>query len=231
MRNLAIIPARSGSKGVKDKNIRVLNGIPLIGYSIKAAHESGLFDEIMVSTDSEEYAKTAVHLGASVPFLRSEETSSDTASSWDAVREVLINYKKQRTEFDTFALLQPTSPLRNAYDIRSAYKEFARLNAKTLTSVCEAKYSPVNCNTLPDDRSMSGFYKDANKYLRRQDIDKYYHENGAIYIGNTDYFLNYNDFYGDKCYAYIMSQEHSVDIDTELDFKYVELLIREVVKP
>ena len=100
MKNIAIITARSGSKGLPDKNIRPLNGIPLLAYNIKAALESGMFDTVMVSTDSEKYAEIARSYGAEVPFLRSAETSSDTASSMSAVREVIARYKEMGKEFD-----------------------------------------------------------------------------------------------------------------------------------
>lgn len=105
MKNLAIIPARSGSKRLKDKNIKLLNGKPLLAYTIESARESGLFDEIMVSTDSEKYAEIARQWGANVPFLRSYELSNDTASSWDVVKDVIIRYKNLGFEFDTVALL------------------------------------------------------------------------------------------------------------------------------
>ena len=105
MKNIAIITARSGSKGLKDKNIRLLAGKPLMAYSIDAALESGLFETVMVSTDSEEYARIARDCGAEVPFLRSEETASDRASSWSVVDEVLCSYEKSRKSFDTFCLL------------------------------------------------------------------------------------------------------------------------------
>ncbi|MBO6246248.1 MAG: acylneuraminate cytidylyltransferase family protein, partial [Anaerovibrio sp.] len=124
VKNIAIIPARSGSKGLKDKNIKLMNGKPLLAYSIEAAKESGMFDEIMVSTDSPKYADIAIQYGAGVPFLRSAENSSDTAGSWDMVLEVLNNYQKIGREFDTVCLLQPTSPLRLAKDISDAYKDF-----------------------------------------------------------------------------------------------------------
>lgn len=95
MNNLAIIPARSGSKGLKNKNIKLLDGKPLLAYTIEAAIDSGVFDEVMVSTDSEEYAKIAIEYGAKVPFLRSQENSKDTSSSWDVVFEVLEFYRHQ----------------------------------------------------------------------------------------------------------------------------------------
>lgn len=106
MENIAIIPARSGSKGLPDKNIIDFCGHPLIYYTIKAAQESGCFDEIMVSTDSSKYAKIAKMYGANVPFLRSEKMSSDNARSWDTVREVLLNYKQMGKMFEYVALLQ-----------------------------------------------------------------------------------------------------------------------------
>ena len=109
--NIAIIPARSGSKGLKDKNIKNLLGKPVMAYSIEAALKSGQFSTVMVSTDSEQYAKIALEYGAEVPFFRSKTTSSDTASSWDAVLEVLSEYEKLGQRFSTFCLLQPTSPM------------------------------------------------------------------------------------------------------------------------
>ena len=123
MRNIAIIPARSGSKGLKDKNIIELNGKPLMAYTIEAALKSKCFDTVMVSTDSRKYAKIAEEYGAEVPFLRSKENSSDGSSPWDVMEEVLNEYKKLGKEFDTFCLLQPTSPLRDEKDIKKAYKE------------------------------------------------------------------------------------------------------------
>ena len=123
MKNIAIIPARSGSKGVRDKNIRNLCGKPLMAYTIEAALESGEFDEVMVSTDSEHYAEIARKYGASVPFLRSAKTASDSASSWDMVDEVLNCYAMLGKSFDTFCLLQPTSPLRDKKDIQGCKPE------------------------------------------------------------------------------------------------------------
>jgi CMP-N,N'-diacetyllegionaminic acid synthase len=225
MRNLAIIPARSGSKGLPDKNIKPLNGKPLIAYSIEQAILSKCFDEIMVSTDSEEYAAIGIEYGASVPFLRSPETSSDTASSWDAVREVINNYAQKNRTFDTFCLLQPTSPLRTSEDIKKAYEEYTNKNALAVISVCKMEHSPLWCNTLPDDGSLSGFQKEASG-LRRQDLETYYRLNGAIYIADIKEFLNNSFLYRNGSYAYIMPSEHSIDIDTENDFKLAEFLMK-----
>lgn len=126
MGNLAIIPARSGSKGLPGKNKKPLLGKPLMAYAIEAAVESGLFKAVHLSTDSEEYAEIGRSWGAEVPFLRSLRNSSDTASSWDAVLEVLEQYSRQGREFDTVMLLQPTSPLRTAEDIRGLTSSWRR---------------------------------------------------------------------------------------------------------
>ena len=218
MKNLAIIPARSGSKGLVDKNIKLLNGKPLIAYSIEAALQSGVFDTVMVSTDSEKYAEIARNYGAQVPFLRSAETSSDTASSWDAVAEVIENYQKLGTVFDTFMLLQPTSPLRTAENIREAYDEMAQKDANSIISLSEVDHSPLQCNTLPEDLSLDGFIRKETKGKRRQDMPTYYRFNGAIYLSKVDFFMQDHDIYREKCFAYVMSKRDSIDIDDEFDF-------------
>jgi len=187
MKNIAIIPARSGSKGVKDKNIRDLNGKPLMAYTIEAALKSDEFDEVMVSTDSEKYAEIARNLGASVPFLRSEVTASDTASSWDMVEEVLRNYKEVGLIFDTFCLLQPTSPLRNAEDIKNAYNIYRGQAEFAVVSVCEAEHSPLWCGHLPETNEFIGFV-DQENMKQRHAGKKFYRLNGAIYIVNTSSF-------------------------------------------
>ena len=224
MKNLAIIPARSGSKGVKDKNIRLLGGKPLMAWSIEAALGSGKFDEVMVSTDSERYAAIAREHGASVPFLRSAVTASDTASSNDMISEVLEEYQKRGREFDTYCLLQPTSPLRTAEDIRRAYALYEQKKALAVVSVCEAEHTPLWCGQLPPTLELEGFLPRAEAQ-RRQDIQKFYRLNGAIYIVDTRKFKTDPFPYQKGGYAYVMDRERSVDIDTELDFRLAEFLL------
>lgn len=230
MKNIAIIPARSGSKGLKDKNIKLLNGQPLLKYSVETAISSRVFDEIMVSTDSEHYATIAKMCGASVPFLRSDDNSGDKASSWDVVIEVLNYYKQNGQIFDTFCLLQPTSPLRKAEDIIAAYKLFNEKQAKAVVSVCEVDHSPLWCNVLQEDRSLENFLPEGARG-QRQSFKQYYRINGAIYIANVRQFLEDNDLYVKNCYAYIMDKKLSVDIDTLDDFEYAEYLLnKELIK-
>ncbi len=227
MKNIAIITARSGSKGLKNKNIKELCGKPLLAYTIEAAKESGLFNEIMVSTDSEKYAEIARSYGANVPFLRSEANSGDKAGSWDVVIEVLERYSELNKTFDSICLLQPTSPLRTAQDIIEAYDFLEIKNANAVTSVCEVDYSPLWMMTLPDNLSLEEFKKrDAN--VPRQLLEKYYRLNGAIYIRKLSYNKCKIHILDTKEYAFIMSREHSIDIDTGLDFVIAEAILKSV---
>ena len=226
MEKIAIIPARSGSKGLPDKNIKMINEKPLMAWSIIAAKESGLFDEIMVSTDSEKYKNIAIEYGASVPFLRNESTASDTANTWDAVREVLVNYQKNYgRQFESVCLLQPTSPLRDSEDIIKAFKIFQEKDADAVVSVCELDHSIKTVNTLPTDGCMDGFF-DSRVDARRQKAEKYYRLNGAIYIQKVSILFHGENIYGPKSFAFIMGKEHSIDIDDISDFRIADCMMR-----
>lgn len=224
MKNIAIIPARSGSKGLPNKNIRELNGKPLLSYSIRAAKDSKIFDCVHVSTDSREYAEVACNYGADVPFLRSGETSTDQADSWRVVREVLRKYGEMGKTFDMVTLLQPTSPLRTAQDIRKAYDFFKEKTAEAVVSVCEMEHSPLWSNVLPPDLSMDGFIN-AEVNRPRQKLAAYYRLNGAIYMVQTSFLRKDSNIYRKGCYAFVMDRDHSVDIDDLIDFKLAEILI------
>lgn len=225
MKNLAIIPARSGSKGLKDKNIKPLNNKPLLAYSIEAARESNIFDEIMVSTDSQEYADIAVQWGASVPFLRSIDLSSDTASSWDVIKDVIVKYKDLGKIFDTVTFLQPTSPLRTSKNILDGYELLKNSDGKLVVGVCEMDHSPLWANVLPDNLSMENFIKPDVIKIPRQSLKKYYRINGALYIIKVEHLMKTSDIYGDKSFALVMQKEHSVDIDDNFDFIVAEALM------
>lgn len=225
MRNIAIIPARSGSKGLPDKNIKLLSGKPLLGYSIDAAKESGMFQEILVSTDSEKYADIAEKCGVKVPFLRSEKTAGDKASSWDAVKEALERYAKMGMEFDTVTLLQPTSPLRKGTDIQNGYQLMEEKNANVVVGVCETDHSPLWSNVLPEDFSMRDFIRDEVRNRPRQELPTYYRINGALYIIKVEVLKHIEDMYKDNCFAYVMDRDRSIDIDTALDFRLAEAII------
>lgn len=218
MRNLAIIPARSGSKGLPDKNIMDLNGKPLMYYTIRAAIDSGCFDEIMVSTDSPKYAEIAIACGAKVPFLRSEAMSGDTAGSWDTVREVLSNYREIGQIFDYVALLQPTSPLRTAEDIQGLFRLLKQPEVHNAVSVTEVDHPVQWCFRMPENGSMAELAASPYNYVRRQDLEPHYRENGAIYVVDARKITDpqYN-FYADACHGYVMGRTKSIDIDSKID--------------
>ena len=225
MKNIAIIPARSGSKGLKDKNIKLLAGKPMLAYTIEAAKQSGIFDCVHVSTDSEEYARIARDYGADVPFLRSDELSSDTAGSWDVVRWTMNQYAKLGQEFDCVTLLQPTSPLRTEEDIQNAYRLLQEKQADAVVGVCEMDHSPLWSNTLPEDGNMNGFLNRAVN-AGRQKLPAYYRINGAIYMLKDSIFPHAETaLYGEGTYAYIMPKQRSIDIDDAFDFTIAEAII------
>ena len=228
MHNLAIIPARSGTKGLKDKNIKQLDGKPLLAYTIEAALDSGMFAEIHVSTDSNDYAEVAKEYGAKVPFLRPVELATDESDTSQTVRYVIKTYKSLGWKFDTIALLQPTSPLRRATHIKEAYNLYIKNNANSVMSVCEVEHSPLWSNVLPENFSLKDFILPEND-LRRQDLPTYYRQNGAIYIEDVDLIINRGNLLGDASYAYIMDKRSSIDIDDDIDFAIAELLLKNTV--
>lgn len=224
MKNLAVIPARSGSKGLADKNIKLLKGKPLLVYSIEAANKSGIFDCIHVSTDNEQYAEIAKKNGADVPFLRDDSLAGDTASTWDVIKYVLKKYEAVQQFFDSVTVLQPTSPLRNDKDIYCAYQLFVQKKAHAVISVCVMEHPPVWSNVLPEDRCLKGFLK-PEADVRRQELPVYYRFNGAIYMVDVKHLLNAGDLYDEKSYAYVMDTKRSVDIDSAYDFSMAEFMM------
>lgn len=227
MKSIAVITARSGSKGLKDKNIKLLNGKPLIAYTIEAAKKSGCFDCVHVSTDSIEYAEIAKQYGAEVPFLRDKNLASDTASSWDVMRNVIKKYAANGQDYKRAMLLQPTSPLRTAEDIQNAFALMEEKNGEAVIGVCEMEHSPLWSNVLKEDGNMQGFLK-MEYGVPRQQLPVYYRINGAIYLVNTDFLMRHGNVFDKDSYAYIMPKERSVDIDGMIDFLFVEAYMKEM---
>ncbi|WP_143315073.1 acylneuraminate cytidylyltransferase family protein [Clostridium sp. HBUAS56017] len=224
---LAIIPARSGSKGLRNKNIKLLNGKPLMAYTIEAAKKSNIFDKIVVSTDSEEYADIAKSYGASIPFIRPQFLSGDEVSTEDVIVNLLSYYESIGEKFQYFMLLQPTSPLRSSKDILKSLELLMEKSADAVISVCQCDYSPLLMTKLDGDTRLDGFLKGIKK-VRRQDLELYYRINGAIYLCNVKYYLRYRDFYKQNCFAYKMDKYNSIDIDDIYQFKLAELLLKDI---
>lgn len=225
MKNLAVITARSGSKGLINKNILPLAGIPLLAWSIKAAKDSHIFEKIHLSTDSEQYAEIGRQFQADTSFLRTKDLSSSQADSWSVLRFVIKQFEEQGQFFDNIMLLQPTSPLRTAEDIINAMQLFIQKQARAVISVCPLEHSPLWANTLPEDANMREFIKPEIENTPRQELQEYYRLNGAIYLVTRELLMSGENIIK-NAYAYIMPIERSVDIDTDIDFKYAELLLQ-----
>lgn len=219
MNRIAIIPARSGSKGLKDKNIIDLCGKPLMVYSIEAAIHSGLFSRVIVSTDSESYAGIASKYGAEI-MMRGEELSNDRASTYGVIEDVLCRMEQLP---DYFVLLQPTSPLRDAQHIREATALFEKQmdHFDFLVSVKEAEHAKVLVNPIDEDGSLKYFDTDFSNYKRQAYME--YSPNGAIFIGKPGAYIEHKHFFGARSCAYIMNDIDSVDIDCELDYQLAKL--------
>lgn len=217
---LAVIPARSGSKRVPNKNIKDLNGKPLIAYTIEAALKSKYITKTIVSTDSIELQKIAHKFNASAPFLRPIELAQDETKSIDVVTHTLKYLKENEKEvYDFVILLQPTSPLRNEKDIDNAIRYLEKKNADAVISVCEVEHNPLWSNKLDKTKNMEKFLDKQYINSRSQDLEKFYRLNGAIYICKINKLLEENTFFINKnIFAYEMAQEKSIDIDTNLDF-------------
>ncbi|PUU86168.1 MAG: N-acylneuraminate cytidylyltransferase [Halanaerobium sp.] len=226
---LAIIPARSGSKRLKDKNIKNLNGKPMISYTIEAALKSEIFSNVIVSTDSHKYAEIAEKVGVEVPFIRPEKLAADESTTNDVILHAISEMEKRNDGYDYFMLLQPTSPLRTAENIKRSYFLAKEKNANAVVSVCETDHNPLWSNTLDKSLSLDNFI-DKKKDQRRQELPTYYRLNGAIYLAKVSYYKKNNDFYNDKSYAYIMNKRESIDVDDIIDFKLAEVLMEENIE-
>ncbi len=217
---LAIIPARCGSKGLKDKNIKELNGKPMMAYTIEAAIQSGVFEDIIVSTDSPKYKVIAESYGASVPFLRPVELASDKSTTRDAILYVLDNLPKK---YEYLMILQPTSPLRTKQNIIDSIKLLEEKNANAIVSVCEVDH-PVAWNAKLDDTlCLDNAF---SNLAQRQQQEVTYRLNGAIYLVKVDYYRRHKNIYKEKSFGYIMDRFSSVDVDNIYDFYYAETLLR-----
>ncbi len=224
---LCLILARGGSKGVIGKNIKLLNDKPLIYYTISAIQKSREFDKIILSTDSQEIAETALSYGVEVPFLRPKELAHDDSSASDAIVHALRWIEKNDKKYDYVQYIFPTAPLRTAKDIQNGINILLSKNADMVISICKTPHSPYWSNALPDDHSLRGFVLPEHRRKNRQELPTTYQLNGAIFVGKWEVFYEKQDWFEINTYAYIMPTERSIDIDSTLDFKLAELLLQE----
>jgi CMP-N-acetylneuraminic acid synthetase len=220
---LGLIIARGGSKGLPGKNIKELNGLPLLAYSVMAGLQSQYIDDVVISTDDDQIADVAKKYGCEVPFMRPAELASDSAKSIDVIRHVLETMADR--DYDIFVLLQPTTPFRTASHIDESLEMMMSKGADSVVSVTEAEHHPMWMNTLPDDMCMAEFMRPEAENKNRQDLPKQYRINGGVYAVRCSYMLASNKLYSDKSYAYLMDSQSSVDIDNEIDFKLAEAIL------
>ena len=224
---LCTICARGGSKGVKNKNIKELNGRPLIAYTIEQAKASGLFEYIVISTDSDDIANVAKQYGAEVFFKRSDEMASDTAGKLEVIKDAFKRSEEYyNTTFDYLIDLDATAPLRDVEDIINSFKQFKENNNDNLITAMPSRRSPY-FNLVEVDNSGKVYLskKLDSAVVRRQDAPKSYDMNASIYIWKRDIILNENSIFLEKTGLYVMPEDRSIDIDNELDFKFVEFLM------
>ena len=226
---LCTICARGGSKGVKNKNIKELNGKPLIAYTIEQAKASGLFEHIVISTDSDDIANIAKQYGAEVFFKRSAEMASDTAGKLDVIKDAFVKSEEyyNRT-FDYLIDLDATAPLRSVEDIINSFNQLKENNNDNLITAMPSRRSPY-FNLVEQDKDGKVYLskKLDSAVVRRQDAPKSYDMNASIYIWKRDVILNESSLFLENTGLYVMPEERSIDIDNELDYKFVEFLMKE----
>lgn len=217
MKNLAIIPARGGSKRIPRKNIKPFMGKPILAYSIEAALRSGLFDEVMVSTDDEEIATIAKQYGAKVPFFRSEDTSNDHAGLAEVIDEVLDTYKEQGIYFDNWCCILSTAPFITGDLLKATHDKFVEKGFDTLRPVVRFSY-PIQRAFKMSESSQVEFMQPEYLGARSQDLIPAYHDAGLFYWGTTSV-----GFKGSYWGGLEIDEKVCQDIDTEEDWEMAEI--------
>ena len=226
MGSIAIITARGGSKRIPRKNVKLFCGKPIITYSIEAALRSGLFEEVMVSTEDEEIARIAREAGAQVPFMRSSESAGDYASTDDVLLEVLAAYKERGREFDSFCCLYPTAPFVTAEKLRTAMGLLDK--ADSVMPVVPFSFPPQRCMVLNGEGELRMKWPEHAK-TRSQDLEPYYHDCGQFYCCRTAPFLECKTTDLPHMVPMIMSELEVQDIDNPDDWEIAELKYQKMI--
>ncbi len=218
---IAIITARGGSKRIPRKNIKDFCGKPIIAYSIEAALESSVFDEVMVSTDDEEIAAIAKKYGASVPFMRSEKTANDFATTVDVISEVLERYEESDKQYTYACCIYPTAPFVTPEKFQEAMERLEDSKADSVMPVTAFSFPPMRGMYLRDEKLGYAFPEYAQK--RSQDIETMYHDCGQFYCFEVKRFLETRKLVTENTKAIVVSELEVQDIDNEIDWKLAEL--------
>lgn len=221
MKNLCIIPARGGSKRIPRKNIKPFMGKPIMAYSIEAALKSGIFDEVMVSTDDDEFAEVARQYGAKVPFMRSAATANDYATTEDVLIEVLDEYKKQGREFDNICCLYSTAPFVTSERLCEAFSNMQQENADAIFTVVAYSYPIQRCLHIVDGKI--GMKWPEYQTARSQDIETVYHDAGQFYFARVPQLRIEKDLWMKNCIPLILPETEVQDLDTLTDWQMAEM--------
>ena len=218
---LAIIPARGKSKGLPRKNVLDTGGKPLIAWTIEAAQKANCVTKLILSSDNAEIISVAKDFGCDVPFIRPDNLATDTASTLD----VVLHSIEQMPGYDFVIILQPTSPLRTAWDIDAAFDIVVSTGAPSCVSVCEVDETPYWMFSLGKNGQLERLIDLPSDINRRQDLPKSYKLNGAIYIIEVNSLIKTKSFISDKTVAYIMDRGVSIDVDTHLEHEHVKKIL------
>ena len=221
MKSLCIIPARGGSKRIPRKNIKPFWGKPIMAYSIEAALNSGIFDEVMVSTDDEEFAEVAKNYDASVPFLRSEATSNDYATTVDVLLEVIETYKQQKKVFDTICCLYSTAPFVTSERLKEAYSKLSD-NVDACFAMVEYSY-PIQRSLRINESGLVEMKYPEHLKSRTQDLEKVYHDAGQFYFVKTKTLIEEETVWCKRTAPLLLSELEVQDLDTLTDWKLAEM--------
>lgn len=226
MKALYLIPTRGGSKGIPHKNIKPLNGKPLIYYTIDVARAFTSDENICVTTDDDEITKVVENYDLKVPFKRPDDLASDTAGSYEVIMNALDYYQAKGINYDAVVLLQPTSPFRNVEDVQKCIDLYSS-DYDMVVSVKQASSNPYYDCFEPDSNGWLKPSKGDGSYQRRQDAPKVYEYNGAVYIMNVSALKKKNYNFFQKVGFVEMDEFSSIDLDTVLDWKFAELILSE----
>ena len=221
-KSVAIITARGGSKRIPRKNIKNFMDKPIIAYSILAALESGVFDEVMVSTDDQEIADISKKYGAAVPFFRSKEASDDFSNTNDVLKEVLGVYQRMGNDFEYACCIYPTAPFVTAAKLKAAKTLLMETNCDTVMPVAEFSF-PIWRSVKMDKDSRISFNWPENAFRRSQDLPPAYHDCGQYYFFNVKNFLINGRLVSDNTRGVLTSALEVQDIDNEDDWKLAEI--------
>ncbi|MEO8762219.1 MAG: pseudaminic acid cytidylyltransferase [Bacteroidia bacterium] len=221
MKTLAIITARGGSKRIPRKNIKPFLGKPIIQYSIEAALQSNCFDEVMVSTDDKEIAELSVKNGAVVPFMRSEKTSNDFATTSEVILEVLSSYKLKGIEFEHACCIYPTAPFVTSEKLNTVFKMLKESDAKSVIPVTSFSFPILRSCKIENNKLLMNWPEHTN--TRSQDLPRAYHDSGQFYFIRVDSFMLEKKVFTDNTLGFIVPETEVQDIDNEEDWKIAEI--------